>query len=49
MFYAGEKKPHMWWEEFESRFIVEFLVIDKQEGWKIHSDKSKLRMSYIRK
>ena len=28
LFYAGEKKPHMWWEEFETRLTVAFSTID---------------------
>ena len=30
--YAGERKPHMLWEEFESRLTVEFSVFDEHEG-----------------
>jgi hypothetical protein len=44
MFYAGEKKPHMWWEEFETRLTVAFATVDKAEGRVVHSDISKLRM-----
>ena len=44
LFYAGEKKPHMWWEEFEMRLTVAFATIDKHEGRQVHSDESKLRM-----
>ena len=44
LFYAGEKKPHMWWEEFETRLVTSFAVIDKHEGREVYSDTSKLRM-----
>ena len=29
--YAGEKKPHMWWEEFEKRLTSAFVTLDKDE------------------
>ncbi len=44
MFYAGEKKPHMWWEEFETRLTVAFAKLDKYEGRQVHSDEAKLRL-----
>ena len=44
LFYAGEKKPHMWWEEFETRLTVAFSTIDRTEGRQVHSDIAKLRM-----
>ena len=44
LFYAGEKKPHMWWEEFETRLITAFVVVEKHEGREVYSDSSKLRM-----
>ena len=44
MFYSGEKKPHMWWEEFETRLTVAFATLDKEEGRAVHSDVSKLRL-----
>ena len=37
MFYAGEKKIDMWWEEFEPRLTATFLVANKYEGQKIPS------------
>jgi hypothetical protein len=44
LFYSGEKKPHMWWEEFETRLVTAFAVIDKYEGRPVYSDTTKLRM-----
>ena len=44
MFYMGEKKPHMWWEEFETRLSTGFAVIDKKEGYQVYSNGAKLRM-----
>ena len=28
LFYNGERKPHMWWEEFEKRLTTAFVVFD---------------------
>ena len=44
MFYSGEKKPHMWWEEFETRLSLAFATLDKEAGRIVHSDVSKLRL-----
>lgn len=44
LFYSGEKKPHMWWEEFEKRLTHAFTVFDKKEKRKVYSDEMKLRM-----
>ena len=44
LYYSGEKKPHMWWEEFETRIVTAFAVIDKTEGRQVYSDTAKLRM-----
>lgn len=44
LFYLGEKKPHMWWDEFEIRLTNAFAIIDKDAGRQVHTDDSKLRM-----
>ena len=44
MFYEGEKKPHMWWEEFETRLTVAFAQLDKYERKQVHSDEAKLKL-----
>ena len=28
LFYAGEEKAHMWWEEFKTRLTVAFVTVD---------------------
>ena len=43
LFYAGEKKPHMWWIEFERRLNIPFQTYVKREGRVFHSDYMKLR------
>lgn len=44
LFYSGEKKPHMWWEEFEQRLTMAFAVIDKREKREVYSNGMKLRI-----
>ena len=44
LFYSGEKKPHMWWEEFETRLTMAFAIIDKDQGRQVYTDIVKLRM-----
>ena len=43
LYYSGEKKPHMWWEEFETRLTKAFLAYDKKEGRVVYSNEMKLR------
>eukprot|EP00978_Attheya_sp_CCMP212_P011988 scaffold29703_cov31-Attheya_sp.AAC.1 len=43
LFYAGEKPPHMWWEEFEKRLTNAFTTYVKKEGRVVHSEDMKLR------
>eukprot|EP00978_Attheya_sp_CCMP212_P037579 scaffold178764_cov38-Attheya_sp.AAC.1 len=44
LFYAGEKPPHMWWEEFEKRLTRAFTsTYVKKEGRVVHSEDMKLR------
>ena len=44
LFYAGERKPHMWWVEFERRLNLAFQTFVKHEGRVVHSDEMKLRI-----
>ena len=44
LFYAGEKKPHMWWDEFEVRLTNAFALVDKEAGRQVHTDEMRLRM-----
>lgn len=43
LFYSGEKKTHMWWEEFEKRLNTAFVTYNKREGHRVHSNEMKLR------
>ena len=42
-FYGGEKKPHMWWAEFEKRLTWAFNTMRKVEGREVFSNEMKLR------
>jgi hypothetical protein len=44
LFYLGEKKPHMWWEDFEQQITSAFTVFNRREGRIVHSDEMKLRI-----
>jgi hypothetical protein len=44
LFYSGEKKPHMWWEEFEQQITSAFTIFNRREGRVVHSDEMKLRI-----
>ena len=46
LFYSGEKKPHMWWTEFEHQLDNAFLVFEKREGRTVYSDSMKLCILY---
>lgn len=41
--YSGEKKPHMWWDEFEKQLTFAFTTYDRIEGRQVHSEEMKLR------
>ena len=41
-FYAGEKPPHMWWDEFEVCLTNAFTIVDKDAGRQVHTDKMML-------
>ena len=44
LYYIGEKKPHMWWDEFERQLTGAFTAYDKKEGQTVYSNEMKLRM-----
>ena len=44
LFYGGEKKPHMWWEEFERQLSYAFNTYTRKEGRNVHSEEMKLRI-----
>ena len=44
LFYQGEKKPHMWWEQFEIDLDFAFNAYSRAEGHDIHSENMKLRI-----
>ena len=44
LFYAGEKRPHMWWDKFESELTSSFTSFDLKERRSVHSDQMKLRI-----
>jgi hypothetical protein len=44
MFYSGEKRPTMWWDQFEARLTNAFAILDKDAGHQIYTDVMKLRM-----
>jgi hypothetical protein len=43
LFYSGEKRPHMWWDEFERQLIFAYATMDKKEGRSVYSEDMKLR------
>jgi hypothetical protein len=44
LFYSGEKRPHMWWEEFEKQLTKAFTIYKKCKGREVYSDLHKLRI-----
>mmetsp|Transcript_12713 Transcript_12713/g.18111 ORF Transcript_12713/g.18111 Transcript_12713/m.18111 type:complete len:460 (-) Transcript_12713:4106-5485(-) len=44
LFYSGEKKPHMWWEEYEKQITTTLSVYDRKENREVYSDEMKLRI-----
>ena len=44
MHYTGEKKPYMWWDEFEKQLQWAFSAYDKREGRVVYSEEMKLRV-----
>ena len=44
IFYSGEKKPHMWWDEFERKFTDAFNTYGCHERRNVHLENQKLRI-----
>jgi hypothetical protein len=44
LFYGGERKPHMWWEEFELQLTRAFAICDRTEQRQVYSEHQKLRL-----
>jgi hypothetical protein len=44
LFYAGEKRPTMWWDLFELQLTRAFTAYDKKERRQVHSNEMKLRI-----
>lgn len=42
--YSGEKRPHMWWDEFEKKLMSAFVAYEKKEGRVVYSNDMKLRI-----
>ena len=42
--YTGERKPTMWWDEFERKLTMAFNIYDKKERREVYSDEMKLRI-----
>ena len=42
--YTGERKPTIWWDEFERKLTTSFNVYDKKERRQVYSDEMKLRI-----
>ena len=40
--YAGEKNPHMWWDEFERQLTDQFNTYDHHERRNVYLDNKKL-------
>ena len=38
LFYSGEKKPHMWWDEFKRQSTYAFNTYDRHKKRSVHSD-----------
>ena len=43
LYYMGEKKPHMWWDEFEKQLTFAFTTYDKKEQRNVYSEEMRLR------
>lgn len=42
--YVGEKRPYMWWDEFEKKPTSTFNIVHKKEGRAVYSNNMKLRL-----
>ena len=43
LYYNGEKRPYMWWTEFERLLLHSYVIIDRAEGRPVYSNEQKLR------
>ena len=44
LFYIGEKKPAMWWDEFEKQLSHAFTIVHKEQRREVYSNEMKLRI-----
>ena len=44
LFYSGEKKSGMWWDEFEKQLSHSFTIIHKDKKREVYSNEMKLRI-----
>ena len=44
LFYSDEKRPHLWWDEFERQLTDAFNTYDRHEKRSVHSENKKLCM-----
>ena len=44
LYYTGEKRPHMWWDEFERQLTQVFVTYNRKENRVVHSESMKLRI-----
>ena len=42
--YTGERRPTMWWDEFEKKLTMAFVTYDKREKREVYSNEMKLRI-----
>ena len=42
--YTGERKPTMWWDEFERKLTTSFNIYEKKKRRQVYSDEMKLRI-----
>ena len=43
LFYNGEKRPYMWWNEFERQLTHTYAVLDRAEGRQVYLEQQKLQ------
>ena len=43
LYYIAEKKPLMWWEEFEKKLTSDFTTCDRKEHRQVYSNNQKLQ------
>lgn len=42
LFCSGEKKPHMWWDEFKRQLLWAYSTLDRHDGHQVYSNEQKL-------